>query len=180
LREKTCHFVLYGNTEWADLAGDEPHCPFRFLTGHEHKKRLCNAALQWRPLFFFPFCIFLFNVFFSPSLYFFLPLQFPLLFYIFPYTNITNATVYNFWRFLTLGRHVYHFTGFFNFNVLFLSTSFHTHIVIFNNKEFPSRLMKPSFLLHIFLVPLIPYFYLYRVLVKKHKGKTPLGTTSRR
>ena len=79
--------------------------------------------------------------------------------------------IHFFWRFLTLGRHVYHFTGFFNFNVLSFSTSLHTHIVIFNNKEFPSRLMKPSFLLYIFLVPLIPYFYLYRVLVKKLEGK---------
>jgi hypothetical protein len=63
---------------------------------------------------------------------------------------------------------------FFSFLLLFI------HIKIFNNKQFPSRLMKTSFLLYTFLVPLIPYIYLYRVLVKKLEGKMPLGTTSRR
>jgi len=45
LREKACHFVLYGHTEWADLARDELQRHFKFLSGHEHKNRLCNAAL---------------------------------------------------------------------------------------------------------------------------------------
>jgi hypothetical protein len=35
--------------------------------------------------------------------------------------------------------------------------------------------MKPSFSLYIFLVPLISYIYLYRVFVKKHKGKRHLA-----